>query len=163
MTQQLDGPVDHGWLADLTIRDVVGEHRDVFSLLPLVLIASIDSERQVAEMPWARQRIARDRTWALSTEPLVIAGSSIAELADEWATLSNGFDEIWIPKDARVAVPPASSSLVAPRTLEASLPSAISQWMAESGCVLGLGDGEGLNFVTSDPELCAELGLSTSG
>jgi hypothetical protein len=147
----------------MTVRELITEHRAAFSLLPMVLIASIDSERRVAAMPWAQAKISQDNSWALSTVPLVIAGRSLARLTDTWASLSSGFDEIWVPTDFPVTVPPESAYLVAPRRLDTSLPSEIEDWMPLCRCALGLGDGEGLNFVTSDAELAANLGIPVLG
>lgn len=46
-----------------------------------------------------------------------------------------------------------------PGRLDESLPDAVAQWVEESGCRLGLGDGEGLNFVVGDADLGRSLDL----
>jgi hypothetical protein len=36
-------------------------------------------------------------------------------------------------------------------------PLGLEEWMIDAGCMLALGDGQGLNFATLDPELAARL------
>jgi hypothetical protein len=151
--------VRHGFLPDVTIHDFVAQHRESFDVLPFILIASIDSDSAVATMEWARKRIAKDGDWALSTDPLVIAGTSFVQLLKDWTTLSSGFDEIWLPKRLPVPTPPDSAYLVAPRRLDETCPSEVIDWMTTSGCVIGLGDGEGMNYVASNLAFGRQLGL----
>lgn len=147
-----------GRLVDLTIREWLTSHASAISKLPYVLISSIDSDRQVSSMPWARARILEDRAWALSPLPLVISGASAVSLLDD-QNLFTGFDELWIPAELPATGPPDEASLVAPLELDIESPAAIWAWLEVSQCRLGVGDGYGTNYVVADPALGRSLGL----
>jgi hypothetical protein len=79
---------------------------------------------------------------------------------DQFASvgLFNGFDEVYLCADwndefenfpARITSDLADFSEATPLGLE--------DWMLEAGCLLAMGDGDGLNFATPDPELAARL------
>jgi len=55
--------------------------------------------------------------------------------------------------------PPDDANLVAPRDLNVEVPSAILAWLTLSGCRLGVGDGEEMNYVVRDSDLGSGLGL----
>ena len=126
--------------------------------LPLVLVSSIDSDRAVSEMPWVRRHLDRDASWAISTDPLVISGDRLLAAAQEDNVL-NGFDEIWVPENLPLSAPPEEAYLVAPRMFDMTLPDEVRDWMQKSGWRLGLGDGDGLNYVVSDLPLARQLDL----
>jgi hypothetical protein len=149
-----------GWL-DSTVGEVIDTHRAVFAELPYVLIRSIDSETgaAVARMPWALQRQGQHPGWALSVDPLVISGASLVDLLGD-DNLFTGFDEIWVPSRVPVLRPANVASIVAPRHLNGEVPGDAARWMEDSGCRLGLGDGDGVNWVSADQDLSSSLGLA---
>jgi len=58
------------------------------------------------------------------------------------------FDEVWLCDRPPAQAPPAPASIVCPVRLdEEALPRAVAEWMHASGCLAGLGDGDGLNYV----------------
>ena len=126
--------------------------------LPYILISSFDSDRRVADMPWAVARGRSDPGWALSTSPLVISGSSTVDLLGD-QNLFTGFDELWVPAQMPVIDPPDDANLVAPRALDVEVPPAVLAWLTLSGCRLGVGDGDGMNYVVRDSDFGSALGL----
>ena len=113
----------------------------------------------VSDMPWAVAKGQQDPKWALSTSPLVISGAATVTLLDD-PDLFAGFDELWIPSQLPVANPPDEAFLVAPRELNGEVPVGVLRWVQDSGCRLGVGDGEGLNYVADDLGLATTLGLT---
>ena len=69
-----------GRLPNCSVRAWLEEHRVTVARLPFILISTIDSDRRVADMPWAVAKGRSDFGWALSTSPLVISGSSTVDL-----------------------------------------------------------------------------------
>lgn len=147
-----------GRLPDNTVREWLDQNAPTIHSLPYVLISSMDSDRHVSLMTWAADRVARDAAWALSTSPLVVSGKSAVDLLDD-PSLFTGFDEIWVPSRLPTANPPDEAYLVAPRRLDSEIPAPILEWMRNSECRLGVGDGEGLNYAVADQRLATRLGL----
>jgi hypothetical protein len=122
-----------------------------------VLVASIDSDLNPAEQPWAKQQILADSKWARSTAPLIVTGDAIVR-EHERSPLFTGYDEVWV-LDGLAAAPPRGASLVYPR-LDEGIPTPVADYLRGSGSRLGLGDGdEGLNFIAADRDLAARLDL----
>jgi hypothetical protein len=151
------GRIYYGWLPDLTVGEFVDRHSDIVARLPFILVSSIDSESAVSKMPWVQRYLADDPSWAVLNNPLIISGERLLAAAKE-KKLFTGFDEIWVPERVPVSPPPSYVSLVAPNVFDV-LPHDIGQWLSQSGYRLGLGDGDGLNYVGTDPALARELDL----
>jgi len=147
-----------GRLPNCSVRAWLEEHQVTVARLPLILISTFDSDRRVADMPWAVAKGRSDPGWALSTSPLVISGSSTVDLLGD-QNLFTGFDELWVPAQMPVIDPPDDANLVAPRDLDVEVPPAVLAWLTLSGCRLGVGDGEGMNYVVRDSDLGSGLGL----
>jgi hypothetical protein len=141
----------------MSIATIVEEHGQVFSRSNCVLIGCIDSHPNPNLMPFARKFFEEDDT-PLSEQPFVLSGSQFARLTSNY-NLFTGFDEIWLASVVPTLMRPEEASLVAPVNLDFEMPGAIAEWMAASQCVLGLGDGWGVNFVATNRDVVAELGL----
>jgi hypothetical protein len=148
---------DSGWV-DRTVAEVIAGHRHVVAKLPFVLIGSVDSTTgaAVVEMPWAAERCLENPRWALSKDPLVISGAHLIQVLDEYE-LFTGFDEVWIASRLPIPAPPDGVYLAAPRNLGDRIPPDIARWMGVAGCRLGLGDGDGTNWVATDLRLARAL------
>jgi hypothetical protein len=57
-----------------------------------------------------------------------------------------GYDEIWFFPHSKISPKPAGVFLVGPHRLPNELPETLVNWMKETRCALGLGDGTGMNF-----------------
>jgi hypothetical protein len=113
-------------------------------------------------MPWVQRHLADDPSWAIVTPPLVVSGERLLAAAEE-NHLFTGFDEIWVPERLPVSPPPEDVVLVAPNVFDVVLPDAVRNWLSQSGYRLGLGDGDGLNYVGTDPALARQLDLPIIG
>jgi hypothetical protein len=149
---------DFGWVAGKSVADMVGGHRDLFRLLPFIVITSIDSASRLGEMVCSELRIA-GQSAPLSEDPVVVSGATLCQLVTE-RNMFTGFDEIWIVESLPVAAMPKEISLTAPVQLVGPPPSSLILWMQQSGWRLGLGDGYGLNFASSDRNLLRAVGLT---
>jgi hypothetical protein len=84
---------------------------------------------------------------------LVLTRAGVAELMRD-PNYFTGFDELWLFPSAPGAPKPASLVLTSERPIEVS--DELVRWMC-AGCLVGLGDGDGLNFATCDPRIAARL------
>ncbi|HUY92620.1 MAG TPA: hypothetical protein VMV10_28025 [Pirellulales bacterium] len=58
-----------------------------------------------------------------------------------------GFDEVWFFPSKNIGPKPPAASLVGPARLDQPRLEILGKWLADNSCSLGLGGGEGLNFV----------------
>lgn len=118
-----------------------------------VLLTTVDSDRNVADLSSVTE-VLRDAgaTFSRVGSALALPWPSFrALLASE---LLAGFDEVWLCRGDAPATPPPDTKITADK--EIAQPSAgLIGWMKESGCLAGLGDGAGLNWIASDSELAS--------
>lgn len=157
MTSLGSSKVWAGRAPGINLSHLILERAEVFEGLPYVIVSTVDSDSGVSRMPWAAARIRDNADWALSVTPLVISGQDLVRLAHD--SIFHGFDEIWVTAEKPTISPPADVYLVAPRELKNPAPDAVQHWMKSSGSRLGLGDGDGLNFVVADIDLGRQLHL----
>lgn len=149
-----------GCLPHQTVGAVVVEHAEVVGRFDYVLISMIDSYEDVHRLPLVQSLKEAGQIEPVSETPFVLTGSAVVELARRH-NLFTGFDEIWFLRHAVVKVaPPADVALVAPEQMTPDdVPERVVAWMEKNDCCLGLGDGDGLNFVAADARIAADLGL----
>ena len=87
---------------------------------------------------------------------VLLSGQQTVSLAREYLLFTH-FDEVWLFREAPMEPKPEGVSIVAPYNLSEVVPSEVADWMWRSGCVVGLGDGEGLNYVTVDEGVARQL------
>lgn len=135
-----------GWL-DSTVRDFLKVLPPDSESTRYALITRLDSNPDVASL-----RRTSPELKSVAPRAKVLGNGLLLPtrllLADEVrAALFFGFDEVWFFPDADVAPKPASGSLVGPARITEARLERLGRWMSDNGCALGLGDGEGLNFV----------------
>ena len=116
------------------------------------LLTVVDSSRRVPDLP------SIGMAAAAAGIPAVRVGGSLALRTDGLRVLAEdglvtGFDEVWLFEGVPTADKPASIRLTAGRPLPDLPPADLVAWMSSSGCRLGLGDGEGLSYVTPDADV----------
>ncbi len=90
---------------------------------------------------------------------LLVGDSRIGDVAQR-NNLFTHFDEIWLYKEHPVVDKPTGVSIVSPLELSTDAPSIdLLEWFDASGCVLGLGDGIGMNYVTTSKEIVQSLSM----
>lgn len=127
---------------------------DFLSVLPpnrestrYALITCLDSHRKPASL---RRKSPELRP---ITKHLHVVGNALflaTELLVETELRSQiffGFDEVWFFPGEDIEPKPDSEWLVGPPRLNQSRLKKLGDWMSNNSCSLGLGGGEGLNFV----------------
>jgi len=84
-----------------------------------------------------------------------IDGDTLLSLIDNHGFF-NGFDEMWFFHEQPYESKPETIPLTSDVPLQQAPSDILVSWMRDSGCIAGLGDGIGLNYVTFSPRL-AEL------
>jgi hypothetical protein len=145
-----------GHKKDSFIADLVSERLEFIESFPFVLITSLDSspptsltnvQRALAEYVDEFQEVGSG---------ILLSGRQTLLLARRYHLFTH-FDEVWLFREAPMEPKPERVSIVAPYDLSEEVPSEVADWMWRSGCVVGLGDGEGLNYVTVDEGLARQL------
>lgn len=138
---------------DTSIADVIGEFPELFDSFAWVLITSLDSLSEL-EKDSMIQRIGLPHRFLGGG--VLVEGRSMRQL-----NLSNGmfsgFDELWCYRQEISMPKPPEARLVGPLQIKTDIPVSTRTWMKESRCILGLGDGTGLNYVTSDFDIARLL------
>jgi hypothetical protein len=146
--------LSYGW-CDIHFASII-ETRIVQNF-SLSLITSIDSETELATSKIGSRIIQRRSECRFFGKGIIIPCGLLADLNNE-LKLFHGFDEAWFFDSEPVAPRPNDVSLVAPLNLkEDPLPPVVTHWMHHSHCRLGVGDGIGMNYVTSDGELASQF------
>jgi hypothetical protein len=87
-------------------------------------------------------------------DDVVIGAQTLLTLIDDHDFLP-GFDEIWLCDEIPRSGKPGHFRLTSDVRLRSEPPPGLAEWMLQARCRAGLGDGDGLNFVTFDDELAA--------
>jgi hypothetical protein len=149
-----DNKVVVGWL-DSNVREIV--RSGFLSRFGQVLITSLDSSRDLAELEFSKKIRSFDPACAFLGAGVVVPGRLIKSI-EESLGLFFGFDEVWCFDDRARPQSPRGVSIVAPLNfVEEGVSPELVEWMRASGCTLGLGDGFGLNFVMSGAQFGAWL------
>lgn len=137
-----------GHIPDASVGEWLRDNQEALPKQALAVVSMMDSDDDVLEMPWARNMVAAPGGAELM--PVV----QLFSLLDDH-NLFNGFDEVWLCDVAPEEAMPDLAHIVAPVNLATDDPGVAFEWGEKNGVVLGLGDGEGLNFIAMDPEIAA--------
>ncbi len=148
-------PIYHGRL-HATVSDVV----DGIDLLPhyeLAAIAVLEGQERPGEEPAVRRRLRaegirpREHRGALLMEPGEMERFSSAGLL-------SGHDEVFFSLEWNDEFEPYPTRVAADTVdFREVLPLGLEDWMLETGCVLAVGDGGGLNYATPSLDLHERL------
>ncbi len=135
-----------GWL-DTSIHDCLNVLSPSASSTKYALITCLDSNQDPASLchksPELRSIASKLQVLGsgllLPTELLLDTDSS--------NRIFFGFDEIWFFPRKRIQPKPPTATLVGPARLNQARFNKLGKWMSDNGCSLGLGGGEGVNFV----------------
>jgi hypothetical protein len=145
---QLDIPTALSYLSTEQVADYV------------VLISLIDSTPQVANLTSV---VSAFTGHALTCErvgdDLAVDASSFLRIANQQELLF-GYDEVWLFAATPHLGKPTGFNITSD-TRDEPMAAELIDWMKTSGCLAGLGDGEGLRYVTFD-ETITELWQSRS-
>lgn len=111
------------------------------------LITCLDSDPDPASL---RTKSRHLRTVASNTRVLatgLLLPTKLLLEADSHSQIFFGFDEAWFFPSDEIAPKPDSARLVGPSRIDRLSFNKLCKWMSRNSCSLGLGDGEGLNFI----------------
>ncbi len=138
----------------------VSEVVDAIDLLPhyeLAAIAVLEGQERPGEEPAVRRRLRaegippREHRGALLVEPGELERFSSAGLL-------RGGDEVFFSLEWNDEFEPYPTRVAADSVdFREVLPLGLEDWMLETGCVLAVGDGAGLNYATPSLELHERL------
>jgi len=117
-----------------------------------ILVVTIDSSHILTELPVIQKAIEKGFDITFFDSKIILTNEEIREINKDFA-LFNGFDEIYCFLEKPRVLLPRNVFLTGPIEIENRIPDDLEQWMLNNNCVLGLGDGIGLNYITTEKAL----------
>ena len=145
-----------GYKEDLFIADLVAERPEFFESFPFALITSLDSAPPTSLTNVQRALAEYVDEFREVGSGVLLSGKQLVRLARKYLLFTH-FDEVWLFGEAPMEPEPEGVRIVAPCDLSEEVPAKVADWMYRSGCVVGLGDGDGLNYVTVDEGVARQL------
>jgi hypothetical protein len=140
-----------------TVADVVDAGIDVLPHFEMAAVTMLESMERPGEMPEMRRRLRAEGIRPTDHRGVFLLTPGDLERASSIGIL-NGGDEIYLLNewnDEFEAFPGRVSGEAV--DLSEGTPLGLDEWMIDSGCILALGDGRGLNFATADDALAERL------
>jgi hypothetical protein len=152
----------HGRLT-ATVADVLDVWVDLMPLIEMCAIPVLDGQERPGEWPTVRRRLRAEGIRAREHRgALLLAAGDVDHLAS--VGMLNGTDEVMFVsawnEEFECFPGRISSDLM---DFDETTPLGLEEWMIHAGCVLAVGDGDGLNFATFDAELAQKLRERFSG
>jgi hypothetical protein len=135
-----------GWL-DSSIHDFLIDFPPTFNSMKYALITCLDSNREPCSLLRRSPELEPIKKWAQPLGKGLLLPTRLLLDAESSDQLLFGFDEVWFFASDQVEPKPSSAWLVGPRRIDQEKINTLGTWMSRNSCSLGLGDGEGLNFV----------------
>jgi len=135
-----------GWM-DSTVHEFLHALSEATADTRYALITCLDSNPNPASLLKTSPELKplRASSSALGTGILVPTSRLLS--ASSRQQIFFGFDELWFFPEPPLEPKPASGSFVGPARVDKARLNKLGKWLADNGCALGLGGGEGLNFV----------------
>jgi hypothetical protein len=135
-----------GRVSGASVRETILDLGRVVPRAQLALVRFVDSEAEVSSIPAVHSLLARGRG-VRSGRSVLLSANELVALAREG--LFTGFDEIWVFLGNPAEPTPPLASILPPIDLcDEPLAHELADWMATNQVALGIGDGEGMNYVT---------------
>ena len=148
--------VHHGGLI-AGVADIVDAGFDLLPNYEMAAIPMLDGQERPMEVPTVRRRLRAEGIRAKEHR-----GVMLIEPGDLDQLSSIGFfggnDELYLMAEWNDEFEPFPGRVGGDAiNFNDSTPLGLEEWMFDSGCVLAIGDGRGLNFATLDIELATRL------
>ena len=151
------GFLQGGYKEDLFIADLVSEQPEFIESFAYVLITSLDSSPPTSLANVRRALKEHVDKFREVGSGVLLSGQQTVLLASKYLLFTH-FDEVWLFRDEPPEPKAEEVTIVLPRyNLSEEVPTEVADWMWRSGCVVGLGDGDGLNYVTVDERIARLL------
>ena len=151
-----------GYKKDLFVADLVEECPEFLGSFPFALITSLDSSPPTSLANVLRALAEHVGEFREVGSGVLLSGRQTVLLARKYLLFTH-FDEVWLFREAPTMGPkPEGVRIVAPCDLGEGVPPEVADWMWRSGCVVGMGDGEGLNYVAVDERVGRQLSAYVS-
>jgi hypothetical protein len=146
----------HGRLI-ATVADVVDAGIDLLPHFELAAVPVLDNAERPAEWPTVRRRLrAEGIRYKEHRGVLLLEPGELDRLSA--AGFFRGTDELFLSAEWNDEFESFPGRITSDgQDFSVSTPLGLEEWILDSGCLLALGDGSGLNFATPDPELSERL------
>lgn len=151
-----------GWI-DTTIHDFLIDMDADSAAVEHVLITCLDSSLDVATIVKNNAKLAELRDASRVIGKGVFLATKELLAIERRTRLFYGFDEIWFFAGSRITAKPRSVIITGPNKLSCSTLGPIVRWMKRNDCVLGLGDGVGMNYCARIRGVVRQLVRAMSG
>jgi hypothetical protein len=138
-----------GHKKDSSVADLVEEHPEFVERFPFVLVTALDSSPPTSLANVRRALAEHVDEFRELGSGVLLSGQQTIMLAHRYLLFTH-FDEVWLFDEDPSWPKPEGISIVTPSDLTEEVPTEVAVWMYRSGCIVGLGDGIGLNYVTVD-------------
>ena len=146
----------HGCL-DASVAAVVDAGLELLPDFELAAIPLLDGQERPAEWPSVKRRLRAEGIRVVEYHGvLLLTPGELDQLGS--VGLFTGNDELLLAaewNDEFVSFPGRLNT--ESHNFSEATPLGLEEWMMDSGCMLALGDGHGLNFATLDAELSARI------
>lgn len=148
--------LQHGRLKT-TITALLDAGLDLLPHFEMAVIPVLDAADRPAEWPEIRRRLKAESIRAKTHR-----GAFLLEPGDldvmASVGLFHGIDELNLCAEFNEELEPFPGRITSDQIdFNESTPLGLEEWMTDAGCLLALGDGDGLNFATLDPALADRL------
>ena len=146
----------HGRLV-ATVADVVDAGVELLSGFELAAIPVLEGSERPGEEPAMRRRLRAEGIRSdVHRGALLMAPGELDRFSQ--AGLFCGHDELYLCAEWNEEFEPFPGRITSDsHDFGEASPLGLEEWMIDSGCVLALGDGDGVNFATLDRDLADRL------
>lgn len=135
-----------GWF-DTSISDFLEHFPHASRSMDFVLITSLDSNLTPSSLLGKSPQLASVAHRAKAVKSGILLPTAVLLEANASDQLFFGFDEVWFFPTDKIKPKPESAWLVGPNRIDQTKLDRLGAWIADNGCSLALGDGDGLNVI----------------
>lgn len=145
-----------GWLK-ASIHEIIDANELDLCEFSCVMITFVDSVRDLRQLAKAQHIVREYPSCEFVGSALSVPGSVVSNVSHEHR-LFTGFDELWCFDSVPILAKPEDVVITGPQDLATEgLNEGLESWMKQSECILGIGDGIGLNYITPHDTIAEHL------
>jgi len=140
-----------------SVADVVDAGVDLLPTFELAAIPVLDGAERPGEWPVVRRRLRAEGIRAVEHRGVLLLKPGELDRFSSVGMLGGG-DELYLCAEWNDEFEGFPGRIITDaHDLEIDVPLGLEEWMIDAGCVVALGDGNGLNWATLDPALADRL------